>query len=92
VYAMCQILAGPRAAGRWVGVENSIGSLAGVAAPAVTGFIIQSTGHFTYAFVAAGAMSLFGLIGWIWMVPTLKELKWTSGEPPSGAVEEPSPV
>jgi len=92
VYAMCQILAGPRAAGRWVGVENSIGSLAGVAAPAVTGFIIQSTGHFTYAFVAAGAMSLFGLIGWIWMVPTLKELKWTSGKPPSGAVEEPSPV
>jgi MFS family permease len=92
VYAMCQILAGPRAAGRWVGVENSIGSLAGVTAPAVTGFIIQSTGHFTYAFVAAGAMSLFGLIGWIWMVPTLKELQWPSGEQPSGAVEEPSPV
>jgi MFS family permease len=92
VYAMCQILAGPRASGRWVGVENSLGSLAGITAPAVTGFIIQGTGHFTYAFVAAGAMSLLGLIGWIWLVPTLRELSWKSPRQPSAAVEEPSPV
>jgi MFS family permease len=91
VYAMCQILAGPRASGRWVGVENSIGSLAGVVAPTVTGFIIQFTGHYDYAFLAAGAMSLLGLIGWIWMVPTLKELSWKSPGQPN-AVEEPSPV
>jgi MFS family permease len=92
VYAMCQILAGPRASGRWVGVENSIGSLAGVAAPTITGFIIQITGHYTYAFVAAGAMSLFGLIGWIWLVPTLQELSWKSAGKAGAAVEEPSPV
>jgi len=86
VYAMCQILAGPRASGRWVGVENSLGSFAGVAAPALTGFIIQSTGHFTNAFLVAAAMSLFGLIGWIWMVPTLKELTWKSAAPTDAAM------
>jgi uncharacterized membrane protein len=83
---MCQILAGPRASGRWVGVENSLGSFAGVAAPALTGFIIQSTGHFTNAFLVAAAMSLFGLIGWIWMVPTLKELTWKSAAPTDAAM------
>jgi len=88
VYAMSEILAGPRASGRWVGIQNSLGSLAGVVAPALTGWIIQETGHYTNAFIVAAGFSLLGLIGWISMVPTLKELKW--GTPPgvvAGAVD-----
>jgi MFS family permease len=76
IYAMSQILAGPRASGRWVGIQNSLGSLAGVAAPWLTGVIILSTGRFTNAFVVAAAMSVFGLVGWIWMLPKLNELRW----------------
>jgi cyanate permease len=76
VFAMAQILAGPRAAGRWVGIQNTLGNLAGVAAPALTGFIIQSTGHFTAAFVLAAVVSLLGVVGWIFMVPKLAELRW----------------
>ena len=76
VYAMCQILAGPRASGRWVGIQNSIGNLPGIIAPALTGYIIQSTGHYTNAFVVAAAVSLLGLVGWLWMVPKVAELKW----------------
>jgi MFS family permease len=77
VYAMCQILAGPRASGRWVGIENSLGSLSGIAAPWLTGWIIHTTGHYTNAFVVAAAVSVLGLVGWIWMVPQLKQLQWT---------------
>jgi MFS family permease len=76
VYAMCQILAGPRASGRWVGIQNSLGNLPGIIAPWLTGVIVQSTGHFTYAFVVAAGVSLLGLIGWIVMVPKLVELNW----------------
>ncbi len=76
VYAMCQILAGPRASGRWVGIQNSLGNLAGIVAPALTGLIIQATGHFTNAFVVAAAASLFGLVGWLWMVPKLAQIQW----------------
>jgi hypothetical protein len=76
VYAMSQILAGPRACGRWVGIQNSLGSLAGVSAPWLTGIIIHSTGRFTNAFVLAAAMSVFGLVGWIWMLPKLAEMRW----------------
>jgi MFS family permease len=82
VYAMCQILAGPRASGRWVGIQNSLGNFPGIVAPWLTGFIIQSTGHFTNAFVVAAAVSLLGLIGWLWMVPKLAEIKWKPATPP----------
>jgi len=76
VYAVPQILAGPRATGRWVGVQNSIGSFAGVLSPAATGLIVNSTHAFTGAFLLAGAVSLFGVIGWVWMLPKLKEIRW----------------
>jgi cyanate permease len=82
---MCQILAGPRASGRWVGIQNSLGNLPGIIAPWLTGYIIQSTGHFTNAFVVAAAVSLLGLIGWILMVPKLAQLTWKSTTTPSAA-------
>ena len=78
-YAVSQILAGPRAAGRWVGVQNTAASFAGVVAPAATGFIVASTHHFTAAFLLAAAVSLLGLIGWLWMLPKLAELPWEEG-------------
>jgi MFS family permease len=76
VYAMCQILAGARASGRWVGIQNSLGNLAGIVAPALSGLIVDRTGSYSLAFVVAAAMSLLGLIGWLWMVPKLAELTW----------------
>ena len=92
VYAICQILAGPRASGRWVGIQNSLGNLAGIVAPWLTGLIIYSTGQFTVAFLVAAAMSMLGLIGWIWMLPPLAELRWTEAQPLSAASVEPSPT
>jgi len=84
VYAIAQILAGPQATGRWVGIQNSLGNLAGIVAPALTGLIIERTGHFTAAFMLAAAVSLLGLVGWIAMLPKLAELPWAN--PPAAAV------
>ncbi|HTL91280.1 MAG TPA: MFS transporter, partial [Steroidobacteraceae bacterium] len=74
VFAIPQILAGPAAAARWVGVQNCCGNLAGVIAPALTGLLVEETHRFTAAFVTAAAVSLAGLIGWVWMVPRLAPL------------------
>jgi cyanate permease len=76
VYAMPQILAGASAAGRWVGIQNSIGNFAGVVAPALTGLIVNATHHFTAAFLLAAAISILGVVGWVWMLPKLAELNW----------------
>jgi MFS family permease len=80
VYAIPQILAGPRATGRWVGIQNSLGNFAGIIAPAATGLIIDSTHHFTAAFLLAAAVSMLGLIGWLWMLPRLAELRWEEAQ------------
>ncbi|TLY76696.1 MAG: MFS transporter, partial [Gammaproteobacteria bacterium] len=79
VFAMSQILAGPGAAGRWVGIQNACGNFAGVIAPALTGLLVQQTRHFTAAFLVAASVSLLGLLGWVWMIPRLAPLRWSTG-------------
>jgi len=86
VYAIPQILAGPSASGRWVGIQNCCGTLAGAIAPALTGLMVEATGHFAVAFVTAALVSIAGLIGWVWMVPRLAPLSWPMpGTPAAGA-------
>jgi MFS family permease len=77
-FGMSQILAGPDAAARWVGIQNAIGNFAGVTATFLTGVLVQETHHFTAAFAVAAAVSLLGLLGWIAMVPKLEPLAWTA--------------
>lgn len=76
MYAMSQILAGPKASGRWVGIQNSLGNLPGALSPWLTGIIVDRTGHFALAFVAAAVMSAVGIVGWIGMVPKVVPLQW----------------
>jgi cyanate permease len=76
VYAMSQILAGPRASGRWVGVQNSVGNISGAISTWLTGFIVDRTGHFTLAFIACAVVSVAGIIGWIGMIPRLAPIPW----------------
>lgn len=83
-FAIAQILAGPSATGRWVGIQNAIANLAGIA-PALTGIIIEQTHHFTGAFVLAAGVSVLGLAGWVWMIPKVAAIEW-SGAPAPGAL------
>jgi MFS family permease len=75
-FGISQILAGPGATARWVGVQNAIGNCAGVIAPFLTGVLVERTHHFTAAFAVAAAVSLLGLLGWVKMVPRLAPLAW----------------
>jgi len=77
VYAISQIMAGPSATGRWVGVQNGCGNLAGIFAPQITGWLLQASGHFLSAFLLAGALNVLGLVGWVWMLPRIQPLDWS---------------
>jgi MFS family permease len=78
-YAIPQIMAGPGAAGRWVGVQNTCGNLAGIVAPAITGLLVDATGRFASAFALAGFINLLGLIGWIFILPPVAPVDWNAG-------------
>lgn len=58
VFAITQTLAGPRAAGKWTGLQNGVANLAGIAAPWLTGWVVEVTGQFYLAFVVAAAFVL----------------------------------
>jgi MFS family permease len=87
IFAIGQTLAGPRAAGKWIAVQNCIGNLAGVVAPAVTGFMVDRTGQFTPAFLIAGAVSLLGVLGWGVIIRRVEPVDWSEpGSIGSGAM------
>ena len=86
VFGIPQILAGPRAAARWVGIQNGIGNFAGVIAPALTGFLVGESHHFTSAFLVAAVASFLGVVGWVLMIPKIAPLEWSAaGSSPSAA-------
>jgi MFS family permease len=76
VFAIAQIVAGPRAAGKFVGVQNFWGSVAGISAPIVTALVVDTTGQFTLAFVVAAAISLIGILGWVVMIRRIAPIAW----------------
>jgi ACS family D-galactonate transporter-like MFS transporter len=61
-WAITQTLAGPLAAGKWTGLQNCVGNMAGVVAPWLTGWVVNGTGQFYWAFVVAAGVVLTGAV------------------------------
>lgn len=80
LFAIPQIFAGPTAAGRWVGVQNACGNVAGMIAPVLTGFLVDRTGGFDAAFTVAALVSALGLAGWVWIMPRIAPIDWSKHE------------
>jgi len=53
---------GPRSAGVISGIMNTSGTLAGIIAPGLTGWIVQASGSWVYALTVAVVMALLGII------------------------------
>jgi MFS family permease len=83
IFATAQRLAGPRAIGKWIGVQNALGNLSGIVGPIVTGWIIDATGGFQWAFVLSAVVTLAGLIGWLLIIPRVEPLSWDDPSSPA---------
>jgi MFS family permease len=75
-WAIPQTLAGPRMVGRWVGVQNFVGNLAGAVAPALTGFLLDRTGSFYWPFLITAVIAWIGGLSWWFVVGPLEEVNW----------------
>ncbi|SFS20814.1 Sugar phosphate permease [Granulicella pectinivorans] len=54
--------------GSWVGFQNFIGNIPGIAGPVITGWIVKRTGSFVPAFALAAVICLAGIwcyLGWV---------------------------
>ncbi len=76
VWAITQTLAGPVAAGRWTGLQNFAGNFAGMIAPALTGFVVDRTGHFFWAFAIAAGVTLLGAFAYGFAIGPVKPVEW----------------
>jgi predicted MFS family arabinose efflux permease len=76
IWAITQILAGPQAAGRWTGFQNFIGNFAGMIGPAVTGVVLDRTGHLGWAFAITAAVALIGTTAWLFLVGPVVPVTW----------------
>jgi MFS family permease len=78
LYAIGQTLAGPTAAGKWAGMQNAVANLAGIIGPIATGWIIDATGSFAWAFISVGVITLAGIIGWAFIIPRIAPVTWAA--------------
>ena len=67
-------VAPPRLVGSIGGLINSIGSVAGILSPIVTGIIVKVTGSFTLALLMGGSSILLAAVVMLFVVPELRIL------------------
>ena len=79
LFALTQTLAGSRAVGRWTGMQNAFGNLAGVVSPIVTGWLVSRTGSFSVAFVAASVACVAGAASFGLLVRTPRSCSGAEG-------------
>jgi MFS family permease len=75
-WAITQTLAGPAMAGRWSSLQNGVANFAGIAAPWVTGLIVQRIGSARLAFVVTGGVALVGALSWAFLVRRVEAVNW----------------
>jgi MFS family permease len=75
-WLISQTLAGPAAAGRWSGMQNAVGNLAGVIAPWLTGVIVKDTGHFAFAFAVVGVVLAVGAGSYLLVIGKIEQIVW----------------
>jgi MFS transporter, ACS family, D-galactonate transporter len=77
-WAITQTIAGPKAAGKWSGLQNCFANFAGVIAPAVTGFVVNITDHFFWAFAVSSIVALTGAAVYAFFLGSVKPVIWES--------------
>jgi ACS family D-galactonate transporter-like MFS transporter len=76
LWSVTQTLAGPATSGKWTGVQNFTGNLAGWITPALIGLIVQRTGNFFWVFVITSIVTVLGAAAWIFVVGPIKPVAW----------------
>jgi MFS family permease len=76
VWVVTQTLAGPRASGRWTGLQCAVGNLVGVVASALTGYTVDRTGHFYLAFLISAGFAGLSALCWAFIMGKIEPVLW----------------
>jgi len=76
LFAVSQTLAGREGVGKWIGLQNGMGNIAGVLSPYLTGVIANRLGSFFLAVVAASAVAVVGGLSYWLIVRRVEPIEW----------------
>jgi predicted MFS family arabinose efflux permease len=77
-WGVTQTLAGPAAAGKWTGMQNAVGNLAGITMGWATGQILKQTQSFHLAFVLVAVMVVIGAASYAFVIGRIEPIRWKS--------------
>jgi ACS family D-galactonate transporter-like MFS transporter len=80
LWAVTQTLAGPATSGKWTGLQNFTGNLAGWIAPTLIGLIVQRAGNYFWVFVISSGVTLLGAAAWTFVVGPIKPVAWSTSK------------
>lgn len=78
LWSVTQTLAGPATSGKWTGLQNFTGNLAGWIAPTFIGLIVQHLGNYFWVFVITSGVSLLGAAAWVFAIGPIQPVAWSS--------------
>lgn len=78
LWAVTQTLAGPATSGKWTGLQNFTGNLAGWITPTLIGLIVQRAGNYFWVFVITSTVTLLGAAAWVFIVGPIKPVVWST--------------
>jgi MFS family permease len=76
LWVITQRLAGREAVGRWCGIQLFCGNMSGGVGSAVTGYLVQRTGHFLWPFVLISIILWIGGLAWMFLVGRIEPVCW----------------
>ncbi len=71
-WSIPSLIAPKESVGTLGGILNSGNQLAGIAAPIVTGYVVQATHSFFWAFAVAGIFLLIGIAGYVFLLGSME--------------------
>jgi len=75
-WAITQTLAGPYAAGKWTGLQNTSNSVTALIAPLMTGIIVSKTGSYFLAFLSCAVLAVIGAASYAFIVGPIVPVAW----------------
>jgi MFS family permease len=76
IWVITQRLAGRQAVGRWCGIQLFCGNMSGGVGSAVTGYLVQRTGHFFWPFFLLACILWIGGLSWKFLVGKVEPVCW----------------
>ncbi len=80
-WALTQRLSGAEAAGKWTGLQNCFGNIAGFAASYISGVTLRHTHSFAVAFGIVSASLLLSAIGYWFVIGNPVQVNWRKFSP-----------